>query len=90
MESIPLNSVLVSSYHYADLVESDAAVHALRNHITAHMTTYKGYNGDVRVGFDANGLLPLFAALFPEHYSEREKELLANYQDGNQEDPGDE
>ena len=76
---ISMNSVLVSSYHYADLVESDAAMHALRNHILSHLSVYKSYDGEPRVGFEADGLLVLFKALFPEHYLEREKELIEQY-----------
>ena len=85
MENIPLNSVLVSSYHYADLVESDAAMHSLRNHILAHLTAFRSYTGEVKVRFDDDGaLVDLMAALFPDHFTEKAEKLIAEYKETHQ------
>ena len=80
MDSIPLNSVFVSSYHYADLVESDAAMHSLRNHILTNLKPYRSYTGEVKVRFDDDGaLVELMAALFPERFAEKADKLIAKY-----------
>lgn len=80
MDSIPLNSVFVSSYHYADLVETDAAMHSLRNHILSNLMAYRSYTGEVKVRFEDDGaLVALMAALFPEHFAEKVDKLIAKY-----------
>ena len=85
MDSIPLNSVFVSSYHYADLVESDAAMHALRNHILTNLKPYRSYTGDVKVRFEDDGaLVELIAALFPDHFSDKVEKLIAEYKETHQ------
>ena len=81
MESIPLNSVLVSSYHYADLVESDAAMHTLRNYLLNNLAAHRDYSGRVKLHLagDDNSLIELLASLFPDHFSEKADRLIAKY-----------
>ena len=81
MDSIPLNSVFVSSYHYADLVESDAAMHALRNYLLNNLAAHRDYAGAVKLHLagDDNALIELLASLFPDHFAEKADKLIADY-----------
>ena len=77
-ESIPVNSVLVSSRHYADLVESDVTLNILRNTLIDRLKVWD-YSGKPEINFNSSDFEDVVKALFPEQYGKKASALMADW-----------
>lgn len=77
-ENIPINSVLVSSRHYADLVESDVTLNILRNTLIDRLKVWD-YSGKPEIDFNGADFEDVVKALFPEQYGKKASALMADW-----------
>lgn len=83
MENQPLNTVFISSRHYADLVESETFLNAIRDYLFGHLTAkLYGYDNHLEVVFDGNPV-ELLKVFFPENYAQKADKLIQKYKSDN-------
>lgn len=73
--TLPLNTVFISSRHYADLVESETILNILRDILIDHLKIYD-YRDKPEIDFNASDMEDVVKALFPEQFAKRSKSLL--------------
>ena len=73
-----LNTVYITSRHYADLVESDTQLTALRIYLLKNLTAEKFYDGSIRVVFEGD-IPEILSILFPSTYATESAKLIARF-----------
>lgn len=81
-ENIPVNSVLVSSRHYADLVESDVTLNVIRNVLIDRLRIFE-YKLRPEIEFSGAGMEDVIKVLFPEQYAKRSSSLISEWKKNN-------
>lgn len=71
----PLNTVFISSRHYADLVESETILNILRDILIDRLKIYD-YRDKPEVDFNASDMEDVVKALFPEQYAKKATAIL--------------
>lgn len=71
----PLNTVFISSSHYADLVESETILNILRDILIDRLKIYD-YRDKPEIDFNASDMEDVVKALFPEQYAKKAKAIL--------------
>ena len=75
MENHPINTVYISSQHYADLVESETTLNILRDVLIDRLKINE-YRANPEIDFDYSDMEDVIKALFPEQFAKRSKALL--------------
>lgn len=75
MENQPINTVCISSRHYADLVESETILNILHDVLIDRLKIYE-YREKPEIDFDGSDMEDVIKALFPEQFAKRSKALL--------------
>lgn len=75
MENQPINTVYISSQHYADLVESETILNILHDVLIDRLKIYE-YREKPEIDFDGSDMEDVIKALFPEQFAKRSKALL--------------
>lgn len=75
MENQPINTVCISSRHYADLVESETTLSILHDVLIDRLKIYE-YREKPEIDFDGSDMEDVIKALFPEQFAKRSKALL--------------
>ena len=75
MENHPINTVYISSQHYADLVESETTLNILRDVLIDRLKINE-YRANPEIDFDDSDMEDVIKALFPEQFAKRSKALL--------------
>lgn len=82
MENQPINTVFISSRHYADLVESETTLNILRDILIDRLKIY-GYHTELapEIDFAGSGMEDVIKALFPEQYAKKARALLTAWRE---------
>lgn len=75
MENHPINTVYISSQHYADLVESETTLNILRDVLIDRLKINE-YRANPEIDFNDSDMEDVIKALFPEQFAKRSKALL--------------
>ena len=75
MENQPINTVYISSRHYADLVESETTLNILRDVLIDRLKINE-YRANPEIDFDGSDMEDVIKALLPEQFAKRAKALL--------------
>lgn len=75
MENQPINTVYISSRHYADLVESETTLNILRDVLIDRLKINE-YRANPEIDFNDSDMEDVIKALFPEQFAKRTKALL--------------
>lgn len=75
MENQPINTVYISSRHYADLVESETTLNILRDVLIDRLKINE-YRANPEIDFNDSDMEDVIKALFPEQFAKRAKALL--------------
>lgn len=75
MENQPINTVYISSQHYADLVESETTLNILRDVLIDRLKINE-YRANPEIDFNSCDMEDVIKALFPEQFAKRSKALL--------------
>lgn len=75
MENQPINTVYISSLHYADLVESETTLNILLDVLIDRLKINE-YRANPEIDFDGCDMEDVIKALFPERFAKRSKALL--------------
>lgn len=79
MENQPINTVYISSRHYADLVESETTLNFLRNTLIDRLKVWD-YSGKPEIDFNGADFDDVVKALFPEQYGKKASVLMADWE----------
>lgn len=74
----PLNTVFISSRHYADLVESETILNILRDILIDRLKIYD-YSGKPEMDFNASDFENVVKTMFPDQYAKRSSALIADW-----------
>lgn len=72
----PLNTVFISSRHYADLVESETILNFLRDVLLDHLKIFD-YQDKPEIDFGGSGMEDVIRLVFPEQYAKKANALIS-------------